>query len=100
MHDLDEFVAKLDEVEAKENQETKDNQETQQKGFKKVVTPPKCSCLLNLDAVQVAGKKGMVKAETQPSAHGIRIEPRVDDELKQKVKRVFGFPTKSPNHPF
>merc|ERR1719270_3173151 len=67
LHDLDEFVAKLDEVEAKENQETKDNQETQQKGFKKV-----------------AGKKGMVKAETQPSAHGIRIEPRVDDELKQK----------------
>ena len=39
MHDLDEFVAKLDEVEAKENQETKDNQETQQKGFKKVVKP-------------------------------------------------------------
>ena len=46
LHDLDEFVAKLDEVEAKENQETKDNQETQQKGFKKVGTPPKCSCLL------------------------------------------------------
>ena len=46
LHDLDEFVAKLDEVEAKENQETKDNQETQQKGFKKVVTPPKCFRLL------------------------------------------------------
>merc|ERR1719394_1372576 len=71
LHDLDEFVAKLDEVEAKENQETKDNQETQQKGFKKV-----------------AGKKGMVKAETQPSAHGIRIEPRVDDELKQKAAKA------------
>ena len=39
LHDLDEFVAKLDEVEAKENQETKDNQETQQKGFKKVGKP-------------------------------------------------------------
>ena len=52
LHDLDEFVAKLDEVEGKykykykykysqvegkENQETKDQQETQQKGFKKVV---------------------------------------------------------------
>ena len=36
LHDLDEFVAKLDEVEGKENQETKDQQETQQKGFKKV----------------------------------------------------------------
>merc|ERR1719220_2075785 len=71
LHDLDEFVAKLDEVEAKENQETKDNQETQQKGFKKV-----------------AGKKGMVKAETQPSAHGIRIEPRVDEELKQKAAKA------------
>merc|ERR1712038_218780 len=65
LHDLDEFVAKLDEVEAK------DNQESQQKGFKKV-----------------AGKKGMVKAETQPSAHGIRIEPRVDDELKQKAAKA------------
>merc|ERR1712241_568798 len=71
LHDLDEFVAKLDEVEAKENQETKDNQEPQQKGFKKV-----------------AGKKGMVKAETQPSAHGIRIEPRVDEELKQKAAKA------------
>ena len=37
LHDLDEFIAKLDEVEGKENQETKDQQETQQKGFKKVV---------------------------------------------------------------
>ena len=27
-----------------------------------------------------------MKAETQPSAHGIRIEPRVDEELKQKVE--------------
>jgi len=71
LHDLDEFVAKLDEVEGKENQETKDQQETQQKGFKKV-----------------AGKKGMVKAETQPSAHGIRIEPRVDEELKQKAAKA------------
>merc|ERR1712130_788346 len=53
------------------NQETKEQQETQQKGFKKV-----------------AGKKGMVKAETQPSAHGIRIEPRVDEELKQKAAKA------------
>merc|ERR1712032_95652 len=71
LHDLDVFIAKLDEVEGKENQETKDQQETQQKGFKKV-----------------AGKKGMVKAETQPSAHGIRIEPRVDEELKQKAAKA------------
>ena len=46
LHDLDEFVAKLDEVEAKENQETKDNQETQQKGFKKVGKPLMLKCLL------------------------------------------------------
>ena len=39
-----------------------------------------------INDVQVAGKKGMVKAETQPSAHGIRIEPRIDEELKQKVR--------------
>ena len=98
LHDLDEFVAKLDEVEAKENQETKDNQETQQKGFKKVGTPLNCF-LLSKPRHQVAGKKGMVKAETQPSAHGIRIEPRVDDELKQKVKQFLCFPLKSPGHP-
>ena len=41
-----------------------------------------------INDVQVAGKKGMVKAETQPSAHGIRIEPRIDEELKQKVERL------------
>ena len=84
IHDLDEFVAKLDEVESKENQETKDQQETQQKGFKKVIGLIEQRCDI-LNDVQVAGKKGMVKAETQPSAHGIRIEPRVDEELKQKV---------------
>ena len=84
LHDLDEFVAKLDEVEGKENQETKDQQETQQKGFKKVARLIVQRCYIFND-VQVAGKKGMVKAETQPSAHGIRIEPRVDEELKQKV---------------
>ena len=88
LHDLDEFIAKLDEVEGKENQETKDQQETQQKGFKKVR-------LIGQEHVptpmilQVAGKKGMLKAETQPSPHGIRIEPRVDEELKQKVMRAF-----------
>jgi len=69
--DLDEFVAKLDEVEGKENKETKEGQETQQKGFKKV-----------------AGKKGQVKAETQPSAHGIRIEPRIADDLKEKAAKA------------
>ena len=84
LHDLDEFIAKLDEVEGKENQETKDQQETQQKGFKKVTGLIEQRCYI-LNDVQVAGKKGMVKAETQPSAHGIRIEPRVDEELKQKV---------------
>ena len=86
LHDLDEFIAKLDEVEGKENQETKDQQETQQKGFKKVrlIGQEQAPMIL-----QVAGKKGMVKAETQPSAHGIRIEPRVDEELKQKVMRAF-----------
>ena len=39
-----------------------------------------------INDMQVAGKKGMVKAETQPSAHGIRIEPRIDEELKQKAR--------------
>ena len=87
LHDLDEFVAKLDEVEGKENQETKEQQETQQKGFKKVARLIVQRCYI-FNNVQVAGKKGMVKAETQPSAHGIRIEPRVDEELKQKVSTI------------
>ena len=97
LHDLDEFVAKLDEVEGKENQETKDQQETQQKGFKKVATliVQRWWCYI-FNAVQVAGKKGMVKAETQPSAHGIRIEPRVDEELKQKVCGIWTFHPDSP----
>jgi len=29
-----------------------------------------------------------VKAETQPSAHGIRIEPRIADDLKEKAAKA------------
>ena len=69
--DLDEFIAKLDEVEEKEKKEEKDNQEPAQKGFKKV-----------------AGKKGQVKQETRPSAHGIRIDPIIGDDLKIKAAKA------------
>ena len=69
--DLDEFIAKLDEVEEKEKKEEKEAQEPAQKGFKKV-----------------AGKKGQVKQETRPSAHGIRIDPIVGDDLKMKAAKA------------
>lgn len=68
--DLDEFVTKLDEVEAKEQKE------------------------INEAAASIKGKskgpgkKGGVKVETLPSSHGIRIEPRIDAELKEKVSKV------------
>merc|ERR1712080_287701 len=33
-------------------------------------------------------KKGQVKLETLPSSHGIRIEPRIDNELKEKAAKA------------
>merc|ERR1712110_874853 len=69
--DLKEFLTKLDEVEAKERAEA------------------------NADAAEAAkmkgkikgGKKG-VKMETLPSAHAIRIDPIIADELKIKASKA------------
>merc|ERR1719282_969565 len=71
--DLDEFMEKLDEVEAKEKAEEKgDTTAVVEAGGKK----------------KGRGKKTAVKVETLPSAQGIRIEPKVADELKTKYAKA------------
>ena len=71
--DLDEFMEKLDEVEAKEKAEEKgDNTAVVEAGGKK----------------KGRAKKTAVKVETLPSAQGIRIEPKVADELKTKYAKA------------
>merc|ERR1712142_348091 len=74
--DLDEFMSKLDEVEAKEAAEDAsdagDNAgEGGKGGSKKGKT-----------------KKGAVKVETLPSAAGIRVVPRIAEELKLKAAKI------------
>lgn len=70
-NDLNEFLAKLDEVEAKEKTEAAGEvpNAPKGKGGKK-------------------GAKGGDKAETKPSAHAIRIEPVIADELKVKAVKA------------
>merc|ERR1711892_1007611 len=70
-NDLTELLKKLDEVEAKEQAEAaeaKPEKGAGKKGGK--------------------GKKGAVKMEVLPSAHAIRIEPRIADDLKVKVAKI------------
>merc|ERR1711885_124052 len=70
--DLDEFLVKLDEVEAKERKEISEADADLAKMKKK------------------GGKnaKGMMKMETLPSAHAIRVEPVIADELKIKASKA------------
>ena len=71
--DLDEFMEKLDVVEAKEKEEEKgDTTAVVEAGGKK----------------KGRAKKTAVKVETLPSAQGIRIEPKVADELKTKYAKA------------
>ena len=71
--DLDEFSAKLDEVEAKEAEEAAGDATTVvEAGGKK----------------KGKAKKGAVKVETLPSAHGIRVEPQIAEELKTKYAKA------------
>ena len=67
--DLDAFIEKLDEVEAKERKEMMEAAESDSKMKK-----PK-------------GKKG-IKVEALPSAHAIRIDPVIADDLKVKVSKA------------
>ena len=70
--DLDDFLAKLDEVEAKENAVA----QAAQDAFSKMKK-----------AAKGKGSKGM-KVEALPSAHAIRIDPVIADDLKQKASKA------------
>merc|ERR1712013_419987 len=72
LKDMDEFLEKLDEVEAKEKKDVTDADAELAKMKKK------------------GGKagKGRVKLETLPSAHAIRVEPFIADELKVKASKA------------
>merc|ERR1712173_568821 len=71
LRDLDEFLAKLDEVEDKERKDVADADADMAKMKKKG-----------------KGAKGQVKVETLPSAHAIRVEPVIADELKIKASKA------------
>ena len=69
--DLDEFIAKLDEVEKKENEDLANAVEAAAKMKK------------------AAGKKGKgIKMEALPSAHAIRVDPVIADDLKAKASKA------------
>ena len=71
--DLEEFMTKLDEVEAKEREEAEgDTTAVAATGGKK----------------KGKAKKTAVKVETLPSSQGIRVEPIVPDELKNKYAKA------------
>merc|ERR1712025_982865 len=73
MGGLEEFMTKLDEVEAKEAEEASgDTTTVVETGGKK----------------KGKAKKGAVKVETLPSAHGIRVEPQIAEELKTKYAKA------------
>jgi len=69
--DLDEFIAKLDEVEKKEIKEINE-------GEAELVKKAKGG----------KGKRGGMKLETQPSAHAIRVKPVIAEELKIKASKA------------
>jgi len=73
LNDLDAFLAKLDEVEQKEREEDAGAVEVGGAGKKKKAG---------------GGKKGALKVEAMPSPMGIRVEPRIADELKIKVAKA------------
>eukprot|EP00090_Calanus_glacialis_P008645 TRINITY_DN1699_c0_g1_i2.p1 TRINITY_DN1699_c0_g1~~TRINITY_DN1699_c0_g1_i2.p1 ORF type:complete len:1611 (-),score=547.76 TRINITY_DN1699_c0_g1_i2:290-4978(-) len=70
--DLDEFVTKLDEVETKERKEVSEAD----------------ADLAKLKKAKGKNSKSMMKMETQPSAHAIRVAPVIADELKIKASKA------------
>jgi len=72
--DLDEFLAKLDDVEKKERNEVKEADAELAK--------------MKKGAAKGKGAKGMNKMETLPSKHAIRVAPIIADELKLKVSKA------------
>lgn len=69
--DLDDFITKLDEVEKKENEDLAEAAANAAKMKK------------------TAGKKGKgIKMEALPSAHAIRVDPVIADDLKAKASKA------------
>ena len=69
--DLDDFITKLDEVEKKENEDLAEAAANAAKMKK------------------TAGKKGKgIKMEALPSAHAIRVDPIIADDLKAKASKA------------
>merc|ERR1719369_2737496 len=77
--DLDEFIAKLDEVEKQEKKEINEADAELSKSAKKAG---------NKEGKKGKGAKGMVKMETLPSEHAIRVEPVIGEELKVKASKA------------
>jgi len=77
--DLDEFIAKLDEVEKQEKKEINEAEAELSKSAKKAGKK---------EGKKGKGAKGMVKLETLPSEHAIRVEPVIADELKVKASKA------------
>merc|ERR1712178_156707 len=69
--DLDDFIAKLDEFEAKENEDLAQAAEASAK----------------MKKAKGKGGKG-IKMEALPSAHAIRIDPVIGDDLKVKASKA------------
>merc|ERR1712013_655061 len=74
--DLDEFMAKLGEVEAQEAAEDSSDSGSGNGGAVKG------------GSKKGKAKKGLVKVETLPSAAGIRVIPRIAEELKIKAAKI------------
>merc|ERR1712203_564118 len=72
LKDMDEFLEKLDEVEAKEKGDVADAD----------------ADLAKMKKGKGKAGKGQVKLETLPSAHAIRVEPVIADELKVKASKA------------
>merc|ERR1719195_2271267 len=72
LKDMDEFLEKLDEVEAKEKRDVADAD----------------ADLAKMKKGKGKAGKGQVKLETLPSAHAIRVEPVIADDLKLKASKA------------
>ncbi len=82
--DLDEFLAKLDEVEAKERDEDAAGITSSKAGKK--------------GGLGIGGKKGRtLKQEAMPTPEGIRVEPRIPAELRTKAAKAAAAKDKKEN---
>jgi len=81
--DLDEFEAKLAEVEIKEKEDEAGSSTTSKGGKNKKAAG--------------GGKKGQTKHEIMPSPHGLRVMPRIGDDLKIKTAKAAAAKSRKAN---